>query len=212
MKGLVVCLPIALVACMSEAPVPEHAPTSGDELLSLMERALVESRFDNWVERDLSRALSRRPVVRQLYWQSEENEQFLRSILEDAAVDVRTKILAVWIAQCLPLERYLAFVELIVGEVSSGRLPSRVLAQAILPDEEWGPGLAEDYRIPLVVDLLSRIEAANVLTGEGLQVLASVSSGDAARYSTHLREEGLRPGRLACLRHEDREEDLRRND
>jgi hypothetical protein len=119
---------------------------------------------------------------RSLYRQSLEYEADARTTIGDSSTNLDTKVVAVLLMQCLPLDRYVAFVRFIFDKTKAGSADPILLATAVFPGEQWGDGLAMAYDVPQVRLLLETIRDWRTGDSEVGDSIAWILDGRTAKY------------------------------
>jgi len=179
-------------------------PTNGvnvdkHSLLEDINAVLRDTWFQRWFVTDaLDSAIVGNERFQEALRHSGRVEPAARAVIRDPEVDPEKKTMAIRMMQCLPPDRYLAFVRFVFEEAQASRCPPTLLADALYPGAHWGPGIALQYKDRRVEGLLNEIDAASLGNQRVNDRISSIRDGSYANYVAHLQETGNRVPPVQC--------------
>lgn len=186
---------------LSQAAVSSTSPASLEKqnLLEDINAVLSDTWFQRWFVADaIASATIGNERFRQAVRHSVKVESAARAVIADPEVDTEKKVMAIHMMQCLPPDRYVAFVRFVLGEAQASRCQRTLVADALYPGAHWGPGISLQYQEPQVRDLLKEIEDASLADERVSDRVSSIRDGSYAEYVEHLRETGNRVPPVQC--------------
>lgn len=169
------------------------------EMLNAMDQIHCDTWFQRWFASDAVDPVTRsHDRFRQMLRKSSEMELAARAILADPGVSTDKKIMAIRMMQCLPVDRYLAFVRFLLVQTSSGHYPVSLLADVLYPGDWWGTGVVLFHRDPDLEAVLEDIERASVGDKRVTETLSAIRDGSYVAYLGYLLEPGARALPVSC--------------
>lgn len=150
---------------------------------------------DTWIQRwfaaeSVPAATVQNERFREVLQDSAAVEAAARSVIADPDVNVEVKKIVIYMMQCLPPSRYIAFVRFVFLEALATRCPRSLVAEALYPGAHWGAGISLGYRAQEVKVLLNEIEEAFLGDSRVNERISSILDGSYAEYIEHLRATG----------------------
>lgn len=186
---------------LSQAIVFSTSPASLEKqnLLEDINAVLSDTWFQRWFVTDaVASATIGNERFREAARRSVKIEAAARAVIGDPEIDTEKKVMAIHMMQCLPPDRYVAFVRFVLGEAQASHCPRALVADALYPGAHWGSGISLQYQEPRVQDLLKEIEDASLGDERVRDRVSSIRDGSYAEYVKHLRETGNRVPPVQC--------------
>jgi hypothetical protein len=138
------------------------------------------------------------PWIKTEYPRSLERLADIRAALVDKELSAQDQKLAVRLAQCLPLDRYVELLRDAVAWHEKGELRSEVLDALVNPGSQWGTLLSMNWRDGSVRALLTDIAQRKSTTPQTRDYIKTVLDGSDAKFIAEHREFGEKFPVLQC--------------
>lgn len=122
------------------------------------------------------------PWIKAEYPRSLERLADIRAALADKELSVQEQRLAVRLAQCLPLDRYVELLRDAAAWHEKGELSKEVLDALVNPGSQWGTLLSVNWRDESVRALLTDIAQRKSTSQQTRDYIKSVLNGSDAKF------------------------------